>query len=197
MTGKTFFRYTSPSWPLSGTDSRSLMQGTRWKAPHPRYGVRKPTHPTAGREVVFVPMQHTSSAEDHAETRLYLDSLKAGGYVTFSEETIPAPFHVDTIRETDIVKLGADPANGMPPADSIHMDASLRKCRRELGFTIGADGCADPKNASIKGSGEKRNRRPKIAVVYGKVRSSGIVYSLAKDHGFRIDRRYKAQNDYR
>lgn len=280
MTGKSFFRFLLVNLLVFGTVSCSLMRGTRWKATHPLHDVQKLIHPATGREVIFVPMQHMSSAEDYTETRRYLDSLKAKGYVTFFEGVVYAPFHIDTIRETDVVKLYADLENGMAPADSMRMDTLLRKCRRVLGCLIGEGGYADPKNASLKGGAEKRSRyvsqtnealglcterdiwadyslpdllqicekkygeieltdydfetglyekyepekrgsprtrdyftlfarndlvvrkvsesrRPKIAVVYGSAHSFGVVYFLKKEHGFLIDRRYEAQNDYR
>lgn len=280
MTGKSFFRFALVNLLLLSTVSCSLMRGTRWKATHPLHNVQKLTHPTIGREVIFVPMQHMSSDEDYAETHRYLDSLKAKGYVTFFEGVVYAPFHIDTTREINVVKLVADLENGTAPADSMRMDTLLRKCRRVLGCWVGEGGYADPKNASLKGSAEKRSRyvpqtnealglctesdiwadysladlveiyekkygkieltdydfetglyekynpeqripprtrdylilfarndlivrkvsesrHPKIAVVYGSAHSFGVTYFLKKDHGFRIDRRYKAQNDYR
>lgn len=280
MTGKRFLKYATASLLLSCLGSCAMFRGTQWYANHPLQEVQKLIDPATGKEVVFIPMKHMSSERNYTETRLYLDSMKAKGYVTFFEGVINVPFHIDTIDEIDAVKLYATLDIKMAPADSMHLDTLLRKCRRVMGCMLGEGGYADPVNASLKGSAKKRSRyvsqtnetlglsterdiwadysladlveicekkygeikltdydfetglyekyepdkrislrvedyftlfarndliirkvtesrRPKIAVIYGSNHSFGVVYLLKKEHGFRTDKRYKAQNDYR
>lgn len=158
MNGKPFFKFAAASLLLSCLGSCALFRGTQWYANHPLQKVQKLSDPATGKEVVFIPMHHMSSERNYTETRLYLDSLKAKGYVTFFEGVIYAPFHIDTTSEINAVKLYAALDIEMTPADSMRMDTLLRKCRRVMGCMPGEGGYADPENASLKSRVEKRSR---------------------------------------
>lgn len=110
--------------------------------------VDKYTHTESGKEVVLVPMSHLNKPQRYAETKLYLDSLKADGYVTFFEAAFPVPRHIDTVGDVNYIELAHLYAEPLSAEDSLRLDTLLRKTRRILGFNA-SGGYTNTDNQSL------------------------------------------------